>query len=55
MAKMDLIAFTALFLSKYGSQWTSDFIAECFNVYLVSDQLDNTLDWVQPMMIDTDF
>jgi hypothetical protein len=54
MDKMGYTKFKTLFLSKYGLQWSDDFISEAYVVYFESDQLDNSLDWVQSMLIDTD-
>ncbi len=51
--KMNYLAFRTLFLSKFGTQWPDSFVIECYNVYFESEQLDDTLEWVRPMMIDT--
>ena len=54
-SKMLFADFKAAFIAKYGTQWPDSFIIECYNVYDESEHLDDTLEWVRPMMIDTDF
>jgi hypothetical protein len=44
-SKLDFTQFKTIFHTKYGTQYSDDFIAENFNLYISLD-LDDTLDWV---------